>query len=189
MKEHLSILTDEEIVQEIVQSRNPAMFEKLYERHVHKIYNKCLGFTQDSQSAEDLTHDIFLKTYLRLNSFKGDSKFYTWLYAIAYNYCVDYVNEKRKKESPHEDIEQVAGAEDPDEPSDDELFRIQIDRLRIILDRIPPDDRMMLLMKYQDDFTIEEMQNILQLGASAVKMRLKRAKVKVLEMYKKEFST
>jgi RNA polymerase sigma-70 factor (ECF subfamily) len=60
---------------------------------------------------------------------------------------------------------------------------MQVDKLEIALTLIPPEDRMILQMKYQDDVPIKELQEVLELSESAVKMRLSRAKAKIVELY------
>lgn len=182
---HISTsLTDEEIVLKIKETRDTGLFEILYERHSHKIYNKCLGFTDDQQTAEDLTHDIFLKAFVSLKSYQGRAKFYTWLYSLTYNYCVDYYNSQKKdREKMSEYLLDETADSDDDEASDAQLFDIKLERLKIVLNKIPHVDKIVLLMKYQDDFSIEDIAESLALGESAVKMRIKRAKVKVLNTY------
>lgn len=172
-------LSDEEIVAEIIATRNTRLFEVLYDRHAGKVYNKCFSFVHDSALAEDVTHDIFLKVYISLKAFEGRSKFSTWVYAITYNFCVDLIRSKKKAKETLDDYQREVELQS--EPSDEELFRIQIDKLNTILDLIDPADKSILLMKYQDDFSLQEIADSLGVGLSAVKMRLSRAKEKVVE--------
>lgn len=67
--------------------------------------------------------------------------------------------------------------------SDDSLFDMRSEKLERALDLIDPDDKKILLLKYQDDVSIKELQSLLEVGESAVKMRLKRAKSRILETY------
>lgn len=178
--------TDEEIISRIVSNQETHLFEILYERHSARVYNKCLSFVQENALAEDLTHDIFLKVYLKLKSFEGRSKFSTWVYSITYNYCVDTINSKKKSIQNLDEYqyEQTLSTE----PDDEELFRIQHEALKQILNSISPDDKSILLMKYQDDFSLQDISDSLGIGLSAVKMRLARAKQKVVDMYKSQTS-
>ncbi len=176
--------TDEEIALKIQNTRDSSLFEVLYERHVYKVYNKCLGFASDAQTAEDLTHDVFLKAFINLKSYKGNAKFYTWLYSLTYNYCVDYYNsQKKNKENLEGYIQDEVSETTDNEPSDQRLFEIKLEQLKVVLEQIPADDKVILLMKYQDDFSIDDIAAALDLGISAVKMRVKRAKTKVLNTY------
>ncbi len=179
-------LSDEEVVKEIVRTQNAALVEVLYERYADKVYRKCISFVKEENIAADLTHDIFIKVYMKLASFKGTSKFSTWLYSITYNFCVDYTRKnQRTKTVPIESEERVKNMEV--ETADDLSF-IKGARLKVLLEKVKPEERMILLMKYRDDMSIKEIQEILNVSESAVKMRLKRAKEKIKNLYKHTYA-
>lgn len=85
-------ITDEDLVKDIVEKRDTMLFGVLYDRYSKLVYNKCYGFAKSQKEAEDLTQDVFLMLFVKLGSFKGKSKFSTWLYSFTYNFCVNYVN-------------------------------------------------------------------------------------------------
>jgi len=180
-------LSDLELVEQIVLQNNPLLFELLYDRYAKIVYNKCYGFSKSIDEAKDLTQDVFLHLYLKLPTFKGNSKFSTWLYALTYNYCTNYVNRDKGRKL---DDRVVHNAEmEYDKISfavkEESIFQMRSDRLKKALQLISAEDRSILLLKYQDDVAIKELVTILEISESAVKMRLKRAKMKVLETYKK----
>jgi len=179
-------LSDEELVNEIIKTKDSTLFAVLYDRYAPLVYNKCLGFAKSKTQAEDLTHDIFIKLYVKLNSFQGTSKFSTWLYSFTYNFCVNYVQRDsyKNKEEVNESAV-IKGATVLDEISDDDIFKLKAKKLTKVLTMIDPNDKMILLLKYQDDLSIKELQTVFEIGESAVKMRLKRAKKKVIELYNK----
>jgi len=179
-------LSDEELVSEIIKTKNSELFAVLYDRFAPLVYNKCLGFAKNKVEAEDLTHDIFIKLYIKLKSFKGTAKFSTWLYSFTYNFCVNYVQRdayKNKEQVNEEAIEKRSAV--ADEVSDEDIFQLKAEKLQQVLTLIDPKEKMILLMKYQDDLSIKEISEALEIGESAVKMRLKRAKEKVMETYQK----
>jgi RNA polymerase sigma-70 factor (ECF subfamily) len=182
----ISQLSDEQLVSEIIKTKNSKLFAVLYDRYAPLVYNKCLGFAKNKVEAEDLTHDIFIKLYIKLKSFKGTAKFSTWLYSFTYNFCVNYVQRdayKNKEQVNEEAVEKRSAV--IDEVSDEDIFQLKAEKLQRVMSIIDPKDKMILLMKYQDDLSIKEISEALELGESAVKMRLKRAKEKVMETYKK----
>jgi RNA polymerase sigma-70 factor (ECF subfamily) len=63
-------LTDEELVSKIVLTKDSVLFAELYDRFAPRVYNKCLGFAKSKVEAEDLTHDIFIKLFMKLDAFK-----------------------------------------------------------------------------------------------------------------------
>lgn len=172
--------TDEQLVRMYIETQKNIFFEQLYERYVDKVYRKCLSFVKDKAKAEDFTHDIFIKLIVRLGSFKESSKFSTWLFSITYNYCMDQIRfEKKLAENDLDDEMEIA-----DEESEDlEEMAMEAQQLRKALDSISLDERSILLMKYQDDFSIKEIADTFNLTESAVKMRLKRTKEKLKKFY------
>ena len=178
-------LTDEELVFKIVETNNSQLFAVLYDRFSRVVYNKCYGFSKSKEEAEDLTHDVFIRLFVKLKTFKGNSKFSTWLYSFTYNFCVNYVqrNSHKKKEKVTVVTDQIK-EDDVDEDIDDaQLFELKSEKLAKALALIDPKDKMILLMKYQDDMSIKEIKEALGVGESAVKMRIKRAKQKVITAY------
>ena len=122
--------------------------------------------------------------FVKLGSFKGNSKFSTWLYSFTYNFCVNYVNRNKERKINDNSIKYDTQEDIPVEVTDDLLLQMQVDKLKQALELIGPEDKSLLLLKYQDGASIKELENILDLKPSAIKMRLKRAKAKVTEMYK-----
>jgi RNA polymerase sigma-70 factor (ECF subfamily) len=179
-----SQFTDEELVQKIVANNNSLFFGVLYDRYSKMVYNKCYGFSKSQDEAEDLTQDVFLMLFVKLASFQGRSKFSTWLYSFTYNFCVNYVNRNKQrkmsdKSIPMDDAEYKLTEEVPDES----IYELKASKLEKALNMVSPEDKSILLLKYQDGASIKELSEVLELGESAIKMRLKRAKAKLLEIY------
>ena len=177
-------LTDEALVEAIVKTNDTLLFEVLYDRYASMVYNKCYGFANGVDEAKDLTQDVFLRVFVKLASFKGKSKFSTWLYAFTYNHCVNYVTrntaKKIEKQSVSSDTIENIG-EDVDSTREFESMRVE--QLKHVMELISPDEKMILLLKYQDNLSIKELSQALEIGESAVKMRLKRAKEKLVQKY------
>jgi RNA polymerase sigma factor (sigma-70 family) len=172
-------LRDEDIVALYVETQMNSYFEEIYERYADKVYRKCYSFTYNQEKAEDFTHDIFLKLILKIGTFKENAKFSTWLYSITYNFCMDQIRVGKK-------LNEVPIAEnfDPEIPDDDdEIISMQSSGLKKSMENIPSDEKALLLMKYQDDFSIKEIAETLNISESAVKMRLLRSKEKLRKLY------
>lgn len=178
-------LSDEELVKAIVSNNDTLLFEILYDRYSKVVYNKCYGFSKSSQEAEDLTQDVFLKLFVKLATFKGRSKFSTWLYAFTYNHCVNYVNRNNSKkiEKKAVDAENIGEEYYNPEEDDNAINQLRVEKLKKALEKISPEEKMILLLKYQDFLSIKELVDIFDIGESAVKMRLKRAKEKLVNVY------
>ena len=179
-----SQLTDEELVQKVVANNNTLFFGVLYDRYSKMVYNKCYGFARSKDEAEDLTQDVFLMLFVKLASFKGKSKFSTWLYSFTYNFCVNYVNRnKQRKMSDNSISMEKAEYNLTEEIPDESIYELKANKLSKAMELISVEDKSILLLKYQDSSSIKELSEVLEIGESAVKMRLKRAKAKLLEIY------
>lgn len=177
-----SALTDEELVLELQRQMDADRFAVLYDRYTAKVFQKCVGMTRDRDLAKDLTHDIFLKIFVNLTKFDHKSKFGTWVYSVTYNYCLDSLRKSQRHKE--EDIDERTTMADPDDGvSEAVLLSMRAERLEKVLHAIDPLDRALLLMKYDDDLPISEIQTTLALGESAVKMRLLRARERALAKY------
>lgn len=181
-------LGDEDLVKIIVETNNSQLFAILYDRFAQRVYNKCYGFAKNKEEAQDLTHDVFIKLFVKLRTFKGKSKFSTWLYSFTYNFCVNYVQRNSLKKQEKVTIVTDTIKENDtnlEEIDDTDLLQLKSEKLAKVLNILDPNDKVILLMKYQDDIPIKEISTLLELGESAVKMRLKRAKERVIKIYNK----
>lgn len=169
---------DEELVALYVTSQRNEYFEEIYERYVNKVYRKCYSFVYNQEKAEDLTHDIFLKLIVKIGSFKETSKFSTWLYSITYNYCMDQIRTgKRKTEVALYDNMEISDEDDGDQ------LDFHGNEISKSMKQMAADERAILQMKYQEDFSIREIAETLKITESAVKMRLMRSKEKLKKIY------
>ncbi|SIT15128.1 RNA polymerase sigma-70 factor, ECF subfamily [Zobellia uliginosa] len=179
-------MSDEELVRKIARQNDATLFAVLYDRYAQRVYNKCYSFSKSADEAEDLTQDVFLMLFIKLSSFKGRSKFSTWLYAFTYNFCVNYVN-RNKQRMMSDKSDSISESDRPIHGNNDaaEIANMRAEKLKKALELIEPEDKKILLLKYQDDVSIKELTTILEIGESAVKMRLKRAKSRIVEAYNK----
>lgn len=176
-------LPDDEIIKIICESKNSLVFGVLYDRYSQIIYNKCLGFTKDKDDAKDLTQEVFIKLFFKLKDYQLQSKFKAWLYVFVYNICINYVNRDKhhnqlKLKAPIYELESVQ----VEEVSDSNVFEMKVEALDKLLMQIGPEDKTILLLKYQDELTIGELSELYSIGESAIKMRLKRAKERLIKL-------
>ena len=176
-------LSDEELVLSLQQVMDADLFGLLYDRYTARVYQKCIGMARDRDMAKDLTHDIFLKAFVNLKKFDHRSKFGTWLYRITYNYCLDHLRKGQRQRTSQ--VDEGMGLElEEEDRYEEELLSMRSDELPTVLEQLDPGDRAVLLMKYQDELSIKEMMEILELGESAVKMRIMRSRERALVKYR-----
>lgn len=176
-------ISDEEIVSLYLSSQDEYYFSEIYQRYSGKIYGKCLSFFKDESEAADAVHDIFMKLLLNMSKFGEKSKFSTWVYSITYNYCIDIL--RRGKKLQVTSIEEISGELDVEEDTDESwMDLIDMNIIEDIMNKMHPQDKAVLLMKYIDDLSIKEICGILNKTESAIKMKIKRAKERFREQLK-----
>ncbi len=180
-------LTDEELLKLYLENRSDHYFKILHGRYINKVYSKSISLLKDEAAAEDAVQEIFLKIFLNLSKFTFRSKFSTWVYSITYNYCIDLLRKQKKyKKIFSEEVENHPDLK-ADEVNEKFLKEIEFQRLGRVLDKIPLDDKTVLIMKYKDDMGIKDISGIIGKSESAVKMKIKRAKAKAKKTYEKLF--
>lgn len=85
-----------ELIEQLKQGDESA-FKAIVEQWQDMVYNTILGIVQNDTEAEDLAQDVFIKVFEKINTFKGDSKFSTWLYRIATTTALDHLRSKKRK--------------------------------------------------------------------------------------------
>ncbi|MHB8878069.1 MAG: RNA polymerase sigma factor, partial [Myxococcaceae bacterium] len=86
--------TDDLTLVKRVRSGDQRAFKLLVERYQRKIYSVALGMVRDREEALDVSQEAFVKVYKYLDHFKGDASFYTWLYRITVNVCIDVIRKR-----------------------------------------------------------------------------------------------
>lgn len=184
--------TDEALVKEVVDKGRLEAFGIIYDRYHKKVYSKCIIFVKSETRAEDLTHNIFLKVFMKLSQFSFESKFSTWFYSLTYNECIDQVRKaSSRKKADHIELDELEQSSvkviHTDTDSEQQLLHMEAKTLGKILEKLRAKDKMIFLMKYQDDMSITEIQKEFEIGESAVKMRLLRARERAVAIYEEFF--
>lgn len=159
-----------------VKAGETECFTHLVRRHssmLLTVINKVVG-RQDI--AEDIMQEVFVKAYQNLERFRGDAKFSTWLYRIAYNTAISEVRKRRNAyieydDNYHESVKNEAVAIDDSEVSSKERQLKLLDKL---LKEMPEEDALLITMFYYNDYSIREISSITNLTESNVKVRLHR---------------
>lgn len=179
-------LSDEQLIDIIVKENRADLFSELYKKYQLVVFKKCLNITKNRDEAQELTQDILCKVFDKLHTFKNQSTFVTWLFAIVYHECINHVRSLKK--ITHQIIEIQISEEDEEELEEMELEDLKVSRLDEVLNLLHPIDKAILLMKYQEGFKLKQIQTVLNISESSTKMKLKRAKLKALKIYQKKYS-
>lgn len=159
-------------------------FQILVERHQKWLVALLKHLISDLQEAEDLAQNVFVKAFFALPKFRDESKFRTWLRVIATREAFNHYRKRGSSEIPTDFDEQPTIIED-DQPTAQERLH-ERDALNLALKKVPYPYREILVLRYIEELSLEEIGEALELGASATKMRLKRAREFFQEAYHQE---
>lgn len=182
----LSQWSDEELVAAFCKNRDTRKryFGVLYSRYKDKLFSKVCQVTQDYDNAEDITQDIFLKLYFSLPRFRGKSQFTTWCYRICMNHCFDLLRQRQRTPDPLELNEDVMGEQHSDEsPFLQMIEKAEKGAVEQALAKMKPQERSMLLLKYQDELTAAEIGGIYGADENTIRQRIFRAKKAFMAYY------
>lgn len=182
----LKKLSDNDLVFEIVATNSPEFFAEFYDRFSNIFFNQCYRFCKNREEAEDLSNDIFVKLFVKLNTFKRYAMFSTWLYFFTYHFCLNYIQRSAYKKNERSTVFPTKSKKSLffEEIVTVNLLKVKLERLAEILALMKPAEKIILLMKYQEDMRIKEIMCVLKISESAVKMRIKRAKAKVVKIHR-----
>jgi RNA polymerase sigma-70 factor (ECF subfamily) len=186
MKERCMIQDDEKLVRR-AQRGSKRAFGRIVGSYTARIFRFLFDMTGNYEDAQDLTQDVFLRVFLNIKKFRGDSKFSTWLYRIAYNIGIDF--RRRKVRARHEDW-------------DSHDYKISLERYNSIkedgfsgvsdaidnaLGKLTPSQRSAVVLNYYHGFRMKEIGQILGCAEGTVRVHLFRA-MKRLRKELKDFS-
>ena len=182
---------DRELVRR-AQADDREAFEELVRRHQQRVSAVAGGILRQREDVEDIAQQVFVKAYFSLKRFDQRAAFSTWLYKITVNECWDLLRKRKVRPLVYEsDLseEQARQYGAPEERSghtpdvSDRLVARQ--RVETLLQCLDERDRMMLVLKEVEGFAVEEIAQILDLNANTVKVRLFRARRKIVNEARK----
>lgn len=173
-------LSDEQLIYGVLDGNNEN-FGVIYSRYFSKVYAKCYSFSRNHDDAFDHTQEILLKAINNAGSFAGNSKFSTWLYSIATNYCITQtVKRNRIFFEEVQTGKMIAETDFGIEEFEERYKREELeDNIDAFLEQLSDEEKEILILKYRKNYSIKDLQLEYNLTASAIKMRLLRARLKI----------
>jgi RNA polymerase sigma-70 factor, ECF subfamily len=159
-------------------------FRELVEHYEGKIHSVTYGILRNREDADEIAQEVFAKVYFSIKGFDARSSLYTWIYRIAVNECYGHLRKKRLKlvyesdsadDTPSMRMHRIAdGYPTPDRAA------MQRDLINRLLERIPEEDRLMLIWKEVEGFSITELSQMTGVKEATIKVRLFRARQKLV---------
>ncbi|KOP37225.1 RNA polymerase [Flavobacterium sp. WLB] len=175
----MSTINDQHYIDKVLQGQTNA-FAVLVDRYKDMIFTLALKMVKNREEAEEVSQDTFIKIYNSLSKFKGDSKFSTWIYKIAYNTCLDRLK-KSKKDDFNISIDDFSShlikTMDTALSALEDKERKQT--IQKCLNLLPSDENFLLTLFYFDDQNLEEIGKIMNISANNAKVKLFRSRQKL----------
>lgn len=170
---------DYELVEQFVTEQDEFAFQEIVTRYEKLVWHVCYNYFRNSQDAEDMTQEVFIKVYRYIHSFEGRSSLKTWLYRIASNTCQNEIRrrDRRPQESDTElDLFVEFLSNNIDSP--ERIYQNKQTRQKMAqtFADLRPDEWQVLKMRHIDEVPYSDIAETLHIGLSAAKMRVKRAR-------------
>src|SRR5262245_609220 len=164
---------DDDVIEACRQGDQDAL-RVIFEAHKDKIFSMGLHyFNGDVAAAKDLTQNVFVKLATRINQFRGDSEFTTWLYRVVANTCMDE-QRRRRRWSPLEEAIVIGHRVVKRSLESHQIQRELADSVRAAVAALKPKLRMAVLLKYFEDLSYEDIAQVMGCSVGTVASRLNR---------------
>lgn len=177
-------INEQHIINQIIEGDTKA-FAILVDRYKDLVFTLTIRMLKNREEAEEVSQDTFIKVFKSLGKFKGDSKFSTWIYRVAYNTCLDRIKKNKRQlkevsidEFTEHQIKTMDNALDTLEKHEQEKA------IQECLQQLPSEDSFLLTLFYFEDFTLEEISKIVNIEVNNVKVKLFRSRKKLASILK-----
>jgi RNA polymerase sigma-70 factor, ECF subfamily len=171
------VVTERELVGACQRGDRDA-FRALFEAYKNKVYSIAYRFAGNEGTAMDIAQDTFVKLFSAIRDFRGDSSFDTWIYRMVVNSCLDH---RRRGWRLLPLADDFAGSLPATARSSlDELLRSEMgERVRAAIDRLSPDLRIVIVLRYTEGLSYDEIAEVLACSVGTIASRLNRAHKKL----------
>jgi RNA polymerase sigma-70 factor (ECF subfamily) len=174
---------DYPLIREIVQKQDSESFRKLYDKYKDRVYATAYRISGNAEEASDITQDTFQRVFRQLKKFKFESSFSSWLYKVCVNICLDHRRQRASRQTLSMDGESPTGrpfsadmVDTGAEQPEDVATRSEFNRaIQASLDRLGPKLRAVVVLRYMQGLSYQEISEVLNLSMGTVKSRLNRA--------------
>ena len=185
---------DDHTLVQRARSGDERAFRLLVERYQKKVYAVALGMVKDREEAMDVVQEAFVKVHRSLDTFKADATFYTWLYRITVNVCIDVIRRRGAMRTDSVEFDERIGHDLAEanlgavssqlgsNPEKSVLQRELGDKIQEALEQIPEKHRAILLLRELDGLSYEELAQVLEIPKGTVMSRLFHARAKVQKL-------
>lgn len=180
-------LNNYELLVERLKKEDVSALGELYELFSIKVYNRCFFILKNKELAEDATQEVFLKAFHNVKSLRDPNSIGGWINRMAYNFCIDFIRRERKSKQADSNIENLA--ELSDFLTEMDKIKEEKDIQKSVLEEIEflsETERLIIILHYWEGTSVAEIAKQLDMGDSAVKMKLVRTRTKLKDRLKEK---
>lgn len=179
-------LKDQELIKTYLKGNDKA-FEVLLNRHKDKIYTSIYLFVKDTEKANDIFQDVFIKIVdtLRKGKYNHEGKFLQWAMRISYNMCVDNFrrNKRRTKVSSTETFDIFDVLESKDDNMETLMIKSQMhQKVRKLVDQLPPEQKEVVILRHYADMSFKEISQLTRVSINTALGRMRYALINMRRM-------
>ncbi len=166
---------------------NEESFIQLADAYAKPVYNLAYRMLGNAAEAEDAAQETFIRVYTRLQTYDPSRKFSSWLLSIASHHCIDRLRRRRNNFVSLDELPPWNEPACEEESPVQKLVRKEREEtIRRLLDQLPPDYRLAMVLRYWYDLSYDEMAEVTGSTISAIKSRLHRARLRMAELLTEE---
>ncbi len=163
--------------------KSPMTFTDLVTRYQHRVYSICYKFLKNNEDAEDVSQEVFMDIYRKIDEFRGDALLLTWIYRIAVNRCMDHIRMKNRKKRNlfafhSKDNEELERLQIPTHHHPLAQLELKEDEqiLNLAIQRLPERQRIAFTLAKIDGMKQDEVASVMDTTVSSIESLLIRAK-------------
>ncbi|MDQ6902768.1 MAG: RNA polymerase sigma factor [Bacteroidota bacterium] len=181
---------------ELLKQKDRAAFKNLVDTWQDMVYNTAIGILQNAEDAEDVTQETFIQVFESVFSFKGESKFSTWIYRITISKAMDHIRKKKRKKR-FAFIQSLYGKNDKPLIDPPDFFHPGVSMenkenaavLFKAMEQLPPNQKTAFILNKVEGLSYLEIGDVMKLSESAVDALLHRAKANLKKILKDYYAT
>lgn len=178
-------LSDEQLIVQIrissTTQESSRLLNILVQRYEEALIRKCYYYVKNWETAQDLSQEIWIRVLNKLDQFHTEDYFVLWLFRIAHNRCYDHIYQVKQKFTQEISQKIINALEEVDEST---LNELTIEIFEELIEEVGDKCKSILLLKYQKNWSIDDIAQDLSISKSSVKMRLARCKERMQDLLK-----
>jgi RNA polymerase sigma-70 factor (ECF subfamily) len=174
--------TEKKLVNKALAGERDA-FEEIVERYKHKLYQLAFRMLGNRMEAEDVAQEVFLRVYANLASYDHKHKFSTWIYRITTNLCIDRLRKRQhvfsldQEAAGMEGLDMYSQIPSPQKTPEGEVMTLELQtEVQKAIDRLPPQYKSIMILRYLQDLSLQEISDVVELPVTTVKTRIHRGR-------------